>query len=456
MKKEEKLAKDILYFIGGPENVHSFTNCMTRLRVQVKNDTTVDMPGLKKIDGVMGVVEDETIQVVVGPGMAAAAAEEFGKLTNAERKGEIDEHNQFDGLAERKQSEIKKKNQTPFKQLLRKIGSIFIPLIPGLIASGVVLGLTSTLQNMDVNPELTIMQILALIGNGLFAYLAIFVGINTAREFGGTPVLGGIAGILIISPDLAGITLFGQELVPGQGGLIAAILGAWLLTFIEKKVRRFVPMSLDIIVTPLITLLVGAFAIIILVQPIGGFIASGITTGLLAVLDTGGAAAGAILAGTFLPLVMVGMHHGLTPVHLELINSIGSTPLLPVLAMAGAGQVGASLAIFSKTKNDNLKKTLKGALPVGFLGVGEPLIYGVTLPLGRPFLTACLGGAVGGAFQAVAGTAATAVGISGLPLTFIVLPNVIIFYLLGLVTAYAAGFLFTYFWGFNDSMVKHM
>ncbi len=155
---------------------------------------------------------------------------------------------------------------------------------------------------------------------------------------------------MIISPDLAGITLFGQELVPGQGGLIAAILGAWLLTFIEKKVRRFVPMSLDIIVTPLITLLVGAFAIIILVQPIGGFIASGITTGLLAVLDTGGAAAGAILAGTFLPLVMVGMHHGLTPVHLELINSIGSTPLLPVLAMAGAGQVGASLAIFSKTK----------------------------------------------------------------------------------------------------------
>ncbi len=102
MKKEEKLAKDILYFIGGPENVHSFTNCMTRLRVQVKNDTTVDMPGLKKIDGVMGVVEDETIQVVVGPGMAAAAAEEFGKLTNAERKGEIDEHNQFDGLAEKK------------------------------------------------------------------------------------------------------------------------------------------------------------------------------------------------------------------------------------------------------------------------------------------------------------------------------------------------------------------
>ncbi len=86
------------------------------------------------------------------------------------------------GLQKKKQSEIKKKNQTPFKQLLRKIGSIFIPLIPGLIASGLVLGLTSTLQNMDVNPELTIMQILALIGNGLFAYLAIFVGINTARN----------------------------------------------------------------------------------------------------------------------------------------------------------------------------------------------------------------------------------------------------------------------------------
>lgn len=151
---------------------------------------------------------------------------------------------------------------------------------------------------------------------------------------------------------------------------------------------------------------------------------------------------------------MVGLHHGLTPIHLELINTYGHTALLTILAMAGAGQVGAAMAIYVKTKNQRLKNIIKGALPVGFLGIGEPLLYGVTLPLGRPFVTACMGGALGGAFQAVMATGAKGIGVSGLSLIPLIDDGKYLLYFLGLVVGYAGGFLFTYLFGFKEEMAK--
>src|SRR5699024_12831426 len=130
-----------------------------------------------------------------------------------------------------------------------------------------------------------------------------------------------------------------------------------------------------------------------------GLIMSGITWFLVDVmLETGGIIGGFVLSATFLPLVTVGMHQGLVPVHLELIDQFGSTTLLPILAMAGGGQVGDMIAIYIKTNNKRLKNTVASVLPVGILGIGEPLIYVVSLPLGRPFITACLGAGFGGAF----------------------------------------------------------
>lgn len=145
---------------------------------------------------------------------------------------------------------------------------------------------------------------------------------------------------------------------------------------------------------------------------------------------------------------MLGIHQTFTPIHAELLSRYGVTILLPILAMAGAGQVGASLAVYCRTKNTRLRKTIASALPVGILGVGEPLIYGVTLPLGRPFLGACIGGAFGGAVQAAFGVGAATLGISGLPLA--AGTDHIAIYLLGLLTAYAAGFLACWIIGFDD------
>src|SRR5699024_3309835 len=138
----------------------------------------------------------------------------------------------------------------------------------------------------------------------------------------------------------------------------------------------------------------------------------GIIVSINWVLEVGGVFAGAVLAATFLPLVLVGLHHGLTPIHLEFIQDIGYTPIFTILGMAGAGQVGAAVAVFVNTKAKRLKNIINGTLPVGFLGNCEPRLYGVTLPLGRQFLTACLGAAFGGAYQALITTGAINNGVS--------------------------------------------
>ncbi|MBT2685354.1 PTS transporter subunit EIIC [Bacillus sp. ISL-37] len=455
MRNEERLAREILEQLGGADNIADVASCMTRLRVKPVDYSKVDIVGIKKIDGVLGVVEEETLQIILGPGIVTKVANEVSEITG-KTASLVDESDPdpFEGLAGRTKDELNKKNATPFKLFLRRIASIFIPLIPAIVASGLIAGITNVIVRSGADPESSLIQILNLIGWGIFSYLGVFVGINTAREFGGSPALGGAAGILIINPGLANITLFGEALVPGRGGLIGVMLAAVFIAMLEKRIRKFVPSSLDIIITPTLSLLITGIATLFVLQPVGGWISDLITKGLLGILDVGGILAGLVLAGTFLPLVVTGLHQGLTPVHMELINTIGDDPLLPILAMGGAGQVGAAFAIYFKTKNERLKKVIKGGLPVGMLGIGEPLIFGVTLPLGRPFITACLGAAVGGAFQAFFKIATIAIGVSGIPLVFLVHTNQILLYLLGLLIAYVFGFIFTWTFGFKEEMAK--
>ena len=336
--------------------------------------------------------------------------------------------------------------------LLRRIGNIFIPLIPGLVASGLLNGAANFAKNAGVDPTSTWMQILLVLGSGVFMYLAILVGWNTAKEFGGTPVLGAIAGATLFHPALPDIVIYGEPLVSGRGGLFGVIFAAFLMTVVEKRVRKVMPAAVDIIFTPLLTLLIVGFFSLYAIMPVAGVLSDAITSGINSILDVGGVVAGAVLAGFFLPLVMAGLHHGLTPIHLELIETLSYTALLPILAMAGAGQVGAAIAIFVKTKNKRLRNIIKGALPVGFLGIGEPLLYGVTLPLGRPFITACMGGAMGGAFQAMMKVASTGIGVSGISLIPLIANNQYLFYFIGLVVVYTFGFIFTYTFGFKEEM----
>jgi len=463
-KSYESIARQIFLLTGPADNVRSVTHCMTRLRLVLHQRPTLLLGQLRKIPGVLGVNDaEEELQIVLGPGRVAKVYDYYTALlrmvrSRQELRGETAApmagaakamDTREVSAAESLHAKIRARNATPVKLFFRRIASIFLPLIPGFIACGLISGLLNFALKLD--PLLAgsgVFQLLGVAGGSVFWGMNLFIGWNTAKEFGGTPILGGTLGALLSHPGLAGVTLAGYPLAPGRGGVISVLLVAGLGAFVEKKIRRHVPEMFSLFLTPLLTFLLTGAAAILVLQPLGGLLSDLIGMAATTAIGSGGAIAGFLLAGTYLPMVMLGIHQALTPIHVELLNQYGVTILLPVLAMAGAGQVGASFAVYVKTKNHALRKTIASALPVGMLGVGEPLIYGVTLPLGRPFLGACIGGAFGGAVQAAWAVGSATIGISGLPLA--AATDHIGVYLCGLLTAYVAGFLAAWLLGFDD------
>lgn len=466
--KNTAIAKGIYENVGGMENVGKVVHCMTRVRMDIKNYDKVDLEKLKKVPGVLGVVEDDTLQVVIGPGTVNKVAQQMVEMAGVEL-GEpfpsVDGKTAVNDKAAQMKAEVKKKNQKPWSKALKSIANIFVPLIPAFVGAGIIGGVASILKNLLTAGTISgdmwvnIATVCGIIQSGVFTYLVIYVGINAAREFGASPSLGGVIGgvttLAGMNPEAPLTNVFtGQPLTAGQGGVIGVIIAVFLMAQIEKRLRKVMPESIDIIVTPVITLLVMGLVTIFLIMPFAGWISTGLVGGINWVLNVGGAFSGFVLGATFLPMVMFGLHQILTPIHLQMIESGGSTLLLPILAMAGAGQVGAAIALWIKCRrNTQLTEMIKGALPVGILGIGEPLIYGVTLPLGRPFITACLGGGIGGAVLGLFGNVgAISIGPSGVALIPLIANGHWLNYVIGLLAGYAGGFIFTYFFGTTKEM----
>ncbi|EBD1572238.1 permease [Listeria monocytogenes] len=471
MTKEAEIGKQIFIHVGGMENVSRIAHCMTRVRLGIVDSDLVDVAGLKKVPGVIGVVEDDTLQIIVGPGVVNKVAGAMAEMAGV-KIGETIQENLDSGtktgkeLVEEKASKTKaelkakQNNSSGFKRLLKSISNIFVPLIPGFVGAGLIAGIAAiisnniTAGNLDAADWTQYIDILGVINKGIFAFLAIYVGINTANEFGGTPVLGGgIAGITLLSGLAEGHTITniftGDPIVAGQGGIIGVLLAVWLMCVLEKNLRKIIPNAIDIIFTPTLVLLIIGLVTIFLIMPFAGLVSDGLVNGINWVIEVGGVFAGFVLGTLFLPMVMFGLHQVLTPIHVEMIAQNGYTILLPILAMAGGGQVGAAIALWIRCrKNKPLVNMIKGGLPVGILGIGEPLIYGVTIPLGKPFLTACLGGGIGGAVIGYFGNVgAIAIGPSGVALIPLIANNEWLSYVIGLIAAYLGGFILTYFFG---------
>ncbi|EAW7091617.1 permease [Listeria monocytogenes] len=471
MTKEAEIGKQIFIHVGGMENVSRIAHCMTRVRLGIVDSDLVDVAGLKKVPGVIGVVEEDTLQIIVGPGVvnkvAGAMAEMAGVKIGETIQENLDSSTKtgkelVEEKASKTKAELKAKqnNSSGFKRLLKSISNIFVPLIPGFVGAGLIAGIAAiianniTAGNLDAAVWTQYIDILGVINKGIFAFLAIYVGINTANEFGGTPVLGGgIAGITLLSGLAEGHTITniftGDPIVAGQGGIIGVLLAVWLMCVLEKNLRKIIPNAIDIIFTPTLVLLIIGLVTIFLIMPFAGLVSDGLVNGINWVIEVGGVFAGFVLGTLFLPMVMFGLHQVLTPIHVEMIAQNGYTILLPILAMAGGGQVGAAIALWIRCrKNKPLVNMIKGGLPVGILGIGEPLIYGVTIPLGKPFLTACLGGGIGGAVIGYFGNVgAIAIGPSGVALIPLIANNEWLSYVIGLIAAYLGGFILTYFFG---------
>lgn len=464
------LAKLLVDDFGGSANLIEVINCMTRVRVKVKDSSKVNYGAIKSREGVMGLVEGDQIQVVLGPGKSEKVAKAMAEISNTKLSEKIAEDTNKESLekrtAENKQAYKAKQKQSGFKKFTATIASIFVPLIPAFVGAGLIGGISSVLSNMVTAGSISgegvnnLIQILNVMKNGLYAYLNIFIGINTAKVFGANEGLGGVVGGMVyltgMNPDMPINNIFlGTPLAAGQGGVIGVLISVFLLSKIENALHKIIPDSLDIILVPMLSLLAVGLLTMFIIMPFAGLVSNGLIGFINGVINIGGAVSGFILGALFLPMVMLGLHQILTPIHVAMIEQQGATYLLPILAMAGAGQVGAALAILVKCRNNKQITTIaKGGLPVGFLGIGEPLIYALTLPMGKAFITACLGGGIGGAvIGAIGSIGSTAIGPSGLALIPLIYQSRWLGYLAGLIAGYIGGFVLTYFFGVDQKYV---
>ncbi|WP_322052977.1 PTS transporter subunit EIIC [Paraburkholderia bannensis] len=475
------LAEAILDAIGGARNVSRHTHCMTRLRIVLMHPEAVDHEALKRLPAVLGVVAGNPLQVVIGPGTVKQVSSAFdAALGRASRQhARAAPAAPTTGIATAQSpaaattttgsvSSAARLGNQAIRRFLRRIASIFTPLIPALIGAGLVNALAGLLllgSRHAASPLAThlasLSQIASIIGSAFFAFLIVQVGMNAAREFDGTASLGGAAASIMILPavnSLHDLPWPGHTaLYPGQGGLIGALLAGALVAGIERYLRTRLPSAIETLATPTLALLVSGAATLLVLMPVADLLTQAVGRLTTLLLHQGGMPAAFLLASWFIGLLMFGLHQALIPIHAQLIAQTGYTALFPILAMSGCGQAGSGIALYFRVKDATLKRRIRDTLPTCLLGVSEPLLYSVTLPLGRPLITSSIGGGIGALVLGYCASHGNYIGATTIgPANLMLIPLVtgtmgfsrsVAVYCLALVTAYASAFILTWFFG---------
>ncbi|WP_134684653.1 beta-glucoside-specific PTS transporter subunit IIABC [Brevibacillus migulae] len=449
--KYEKLAGEIVELVGGEKNVKSLVHCATRLRFVLKDVSKANKGKLERTEGVITVKESGgQFQVVIG-NTVPEVYNAIGKISNL-----LTDSNKSDQASEGKKGSF-------FGRAVDVISSIFAPLLGVMAGAGILKGLLLIASNAGVlSPKETTYIILAAAADSLFYFLPVLLAITTARKFGGnvfTAVT--IAGALLypsivaLKAEKVATTFFGipVTMMSYSSTVIPIILSVIVMSKLEKVCNRYIHESVKNFVTPLISLVVMVPLTLIVFGPIGVNVGNGIADAILAAFSFSPLIAGAILGASWQLLVIFGVHWGLVPIFINNVAVNGSDGIKPATTASVFAQTGAALGVMLKTKNKKLKTLAGSATLTALFGITEPAVYGVTLPLKRPFIAGIIGGAVGGAIIGQAGTKAFASGAPGL----LTLP---IFYgpggegftglLLGIAVAFVVSAALTYILGFED------
>ena len=434
----QKISKVILLHLGGKNNLKSYTNCMTRLRVYLNDKTKVDISAIQALPEVMGIVDGEQIQIILGAGHAQAVKEA------------IDQQNQA-SLPDTKEIN-QPPNQPPLrektKNFLQKIGTIFVPIMPFFIIYGFLALLPQYAADSNFSSIASQLQIVMQYG------LLTLIGYHSAKTFSATAVYGAMLAIIIAFITQLPIDFYPVKtnfLVLENGITLAIIFGSIVLAKIETLLKKHIPQVLSFYLLPPLALLCTTLITAIIILPIAS---SGMTLILILLekimLTKLGAIGGFILSFSFLPTVILGIHQMLYPLHIQLLLTQGGNYLFPILATAGAGQLGMALALYiaNKTEREKIRKVLLSSL----FGMNEPLIMGISYPRFYPLVSGIVGGAFGGAFlgflyQTGTPVLTTTIGPSGLLMLPYILHGAWLNYILALVIAYIGGFICTLIFG---------
>ncbi len=440
-----KCAEEIAKYIGGGSNVISAAHCATRLRLVIADNSKLDKKALEDVEGVKGMFESNgQLQLIIGTGTVNKVYDEFLAVT---------------GVSAATKADVKAAaaSKMPWwKKILKTPGDIFVPILPAIVASGLMMGIVEAIPKFwPAFGQSDWFSFLDLVANTAFALLPVLVAISAARVFGGNVFLGAVIGLMMVHPSLINAWTVGTaanipvwniffypiQQVGYQGHVIPVILAVLLMSKLEKLLHKIVPEMIDLFVTPLVTVLVTAFATFTIIGPVFSILENYVLTGAKWLAGT---AWGASIMGAIYPwTVFLGLHHMYNVIEAGMIAQTGLNTWMPIASAANFAQFGACLAVAIKVKNAKTKSVALPASLSASLGITEPAIFGVNYRFMKPFLCGMAGGAVGALFGALFGLGAPVYGVTGIPAIPAV--NNIPLYLVELLIAAGVAFVLTFF-----------
>ncbi|MCD8903142.1 PTS system trehalose-specific EIIBC component [Staphylococcus gallinarum] len=430
MAVKKKDVEDIVEAVGGKENLDTATHCVTRLRLVLKDDDKVDKDRLSNNDLVKGQFKaDNQYQIVIGPGTVDEVYKQFVEVTGTTEASKEDA----------KSAAAKKGN--PVQRLIKLLGDIFIPILPAIVTAGLLMGINNLLTMKGLfGPKPLVEQfpqlgdfsnIINVIASTAFIFLPALIGWSSMRVFGGSQILGLVLGLVLMNPQLVSQYdiakghiptwhIFGLEIkqLNYQGQVLPILLASYVLAQIEKGLNKVVHDSIKMLVVGPVALLITGFLSFIIIGPLALWLGTGITNGVTFVFEHAGWLGGAIYGLFYAPLVITGLHHMFLAVDFQLMGSeLGGTYLWPILAISNICQGSAAFGawyIYKKRKMGKEQGLAMTSGISGFLGVTEPAMFGVNLPLKYPFIASIITSGVLGAFIG-ANRVLGNVGVGGVP-----------------------------------------
>jgi len=417
----------LISLVGGKDNIATVSHCLTRLRFVLKNTAQADIKGIETIPSVKGCFTNAgQFQVVIG-----TEVDEFYKQLIAETG--------VDGASKEAAKVAARQNMSVLERSISHLAEIFVPLLPAIITGGLILGFRNVIGDIKMFDGKSLTEIsqfwamahsfLWLIGEAIFHFLPVGVCWATVRKLGGSEILGIVLGITLVSPQLMNAYLIGQQApeawdfglfaiqkVGYQAQVIPAILAGALLAYIETRLKQIVPAYLYLVVVPFVSLLLAVILAHSLIGPFGRWIGDGVAFAAKSVMTGSFAPIGASLFGfLYAPLVITGVHHTTNAVDLQLVQSMGGTPIWPLIALSNIAQASAVMGIILISRKTNEREISVPAAISAYLGVTEPAMYGINLRYKFPMLCAMVGSALAGLVCGYSGVLANGIGVGGLP-----------------------------------------
>ena len=432
-----KCAEEIVANIGGRDNVAQAAHCATRLRLVIKDNAKINKSALENVDGVKGMFENNgQLQLIIGTGTVNKVYDEFLAVT---------------GMTAATKDDVKAAaaaQQPAWKRALKSVGDVFVPILPAIVASGLMMGVVEALgKAIPSFAETDWYAFLDMVANTAFAFLPVIVAVSAARVFGANIFLAAVVGLMMVHTGLLngwnvgneeainsffGVTdgiiptwnLFGSIKIGSyvlgsisrhgyQGHVIPVMIAIWFMSKIEKWLHKHVPEMIDLFVVPITTVFLTALITFMVVGPIFATLENYVLKGAewLVQFPPGAMIMGAIYPAT----VVMGLHHMYNVIEAGMLSSVGLNTWMPIASAANFAQFGACLAVGIKCKKAKLKTVAIPSSMSAALGITEPAIFGVNFRFMKPFICGMIGGACGAIFGAITKIGATAYGVTGIP-----------------------------------------